>query len=247
MADIEAIRARRSCKSHFSEKPIMTRFTTEARTATGRNLFKDKKKKKVEKRPSNTPIDIQLGEHGRYQIKSGRLSGEFVARAFPKPPTNARGLIAEATGKTEEEAIAALHVALDARETQRTEDRRVDLETGLTVPSTVEYVEALGQVALSGPQRAMLLALAIADEDGLTDTRLANAAGYKSHASANRALAAAGQLIASYLSVEAASNVAPGEQDGTTFLAYRGEPRKADVPGNWVLHTELRDAVRSAA
>jgi hypothetical protein len=96
----------------------MNRYTTEARTATGRDLFKDKKKKKAKEVSSDIPTAIQLGEHGRYQIKSGRLAGEFVARAFPKPPTNARGLIAEARGASEEEAIAALHDVIDARETR---------------------------------------------------------------------------------------------------------------------------------
>ena len=226
----------------------MTRFSTEGRTATGRDLFKDQnpKKKKPEKRSSDTPSAVQLGEHGRYQVKSGRLSGEYVARAFPKPPTNARGLIAEAKGATEEAAIAAFHEVIDAREVRRTEDRRIDPARGLSVPSTEEYLEALAQVALSRPQRAMLTALALAEEDGLTDVRLASAAGYKSHASANRALAAAGLLIANYLSVESPASVETSEHEGTRFLGYRGKPRKDDDPGNWILHAELREAVRSA-
>lgn len=146
----------------------MTRFSTGLPTAAGRELFKDKPKK-AKDTPRDTPTAVQFGEHGRYQIKSGRLSGEFVARAFPKSPTNARGLIAEARGATEEAAVAALHDVIDAREIRRTEDRRVDPETGFSVPSTEEYAEALGHVALSRPQRAMLTALALADDDGLTD------------------------------------------------------------------------------
>ncbi|KNG91963.1 hypothetical protein [Pseudaestuariivita atlantica] len=225
----------------------MTRFSTEARTATGRDLFKDRKKKKASERSSDKPAAVQLGEYGRYQIKSGRLSGEFVARAFPKPPTNARGMIAEATGATEEAAIAALHDAIDARETRRTDDRRADPATGLAVPSTEEFVEAVAQVALSRPQRAMLLALALADDAGLSEVRVASAAGYKSNASANRALASAGLLIASYLSLEATPDAATSDNDGTMFLGYRGRQRNDENPGNWILHAELREAVRSAA
>ncbi|MDU8912975.1 hypothetical protein [Aestuariicoccus sp. MJ-SS9] len=224
----------------------MTRFSTEARTATGRDLFKDKKKKKVSERSSDTPSAIQLGEHGRYQIKSGRLSGEYVARAFPKPPTNARGMIAEARGATEEAAIAALHDVIDAREVRRADDRRADPATGLAVPSTEEFVEAIVQVALSRPQRAMLTALALAEDEGLSELNVASAAGYKSNASANRALVSAGLLIASYLSLEAPVDTGTGEHDGTVFLGYRGPQRKDDKPGNWVLHAELREAVRSA-
>lgn len=223
----------------------MTRFNTEVRTATGRDLFKDKKKKKVSERSSDTKSAIQLGEHGRYQIKSGRLSGEYVARAFPKPPTNARGMIAEAKGATEEAAVAALHEAIDAREIRRTDERRADPATGLAVPSTEEFVEAIVQVALSRPQRAMLTALALADDEGLSEPRVASAAGYKSNASANRALASAGLLIASYLSLDATSNTGTGDYDGTRFLGYRGRQGNEQDPGNWILHTELREAVRT--
>ena len=224
----------------------MTRFSTEGRTATGRDLFKDKKKKKVTERSSDTLAAVRLGEHGRYQIKSGRLAGEYIARAFPKPPTYARGLIAEATGATEEAAIAALHDVIDAREIRRTDDRRPDPRTGFAVPSVEEYAEAVAQVALSRPQRAILNALALADDEGLSELRLASAAGYKSNASANRAFVSAGLLIASYLSVDAASDVATSEHDGATFLGYRGEKRNDEEPGNWILHAELREAVRTA-
>jgi hypothetical protein len=222
----------------------MTRFSTEGRTATGRDLFKDKPKKTKEN-PRNRPPAVQLGEHGRYQIKSGRLAGEYVARAFPKPPSNARGLIAEARGATEEAAVAALHDVIDAREIRRSQERRIDPGTGSAVPSAEEYVEAIAQVALSRPQRAMLTALALADGDGLTEARIAYAAGYKSRTSANRAFAAAGLLLASYLSVEVQSNQETSDPEGTVLLGFRGEQPNDEDPGNWILHPELREAVRS--
>ncbi|WP_238368678.1 hypothetical protein [Mesobacterium pallidum] len=222
----------------------MNPFSTDARTAKGRELFKDKPKKKVASKSSDIPDAIQLGEHGRYQIKSGRLSGEYVARAFPKAPSNARGLIAEAKGATEEAAVAALHDIIDAREVRRSADRRVDPVTGLSIPSSEEYAEALGQVTLSGPQRAMLTALAWADDGGLTDTRLASAGGYKSRASANRAFGAAGMLIANYLTVDVPSETPPGDAGGAGILGYRGKPKNDEDPGNWVLHAEVRETVR---
>jgi sirohydrochlorin ferrochelatase len=225
----------------------MNRYTTEARTATGRDLFKDKKKKKAKEVPSDIPTAIQLGEHGRYQIKSGRLSGEFVARAFPKPPTNARGLIAEARGASEEEAIAALHDVIDARETRRTEGRRIDETMGVSVPSIEEYLEALDQITLSRPQHAMLTALALSEDDGLSEQRMANAAGYKSRSSANRAFAAAGLLIASYLAIEMPAEEQPENLAGSSVLGLRGVPKKDDAPGNWILFRELREALRSFA
>jgi hypothetical protein len=221
----------------------MTRFSTQGLTATGRALFKDKEKKKDADRSSDMPAAIQLGEHGRYQIKSGRLSGEYVARAFPKPPTNARGMIAEAKGATEEAAIAALHDVIDARELQRNERRRIDEATGFTVPSIEEYQEALDHVALSAPQRAMLKALALSGNMGLTESRMARAAGYKSRLSANRAFAAAGLLIATYLALDATSEAQEEEPTGASILGFRGLRSKDEMPGNRILYPELREVL----
>ncbi len=224
----------------------MTPIDTGARTASGRPLFKTqtpKKKGSKDKAPA-AAVAIQLGEHGRYQIKSGLLSGEFVARAFPKPPSNARGMIAEAKGATEEAAIATLHEVIDAREVRRAGERRFSEGAGTSVPSTAEYIEALGQVTLSGPQHAMLTAIALAGDEGLTEERVARAGGYKSYATADRALASAGLLMASYLSLEVAPDSGSARTDGTTLLGVRGEAQGEEDPGNWILHAELRDALR---
>ena len=203
-----------------------------------------KAKRPAEKR-KEAPA-ILLGEHSRYQIKSGWLAGRFVARAFPKPPTKARGMIAEATGATEEAAIAALHEVIDAREDRRTAERRRDAKTGIDVPSVEEYAEAVRQVTLSGPQCAMLTALSLAGDDGLTDTRMASAAGYKSRSSASKSFAATGLLIAEYLSVDFQAGATPGASEGTALLGFRGAKANDDDAGNWILHPELREAVRLA-
>lgn len=206
---------------------------------------KMRKAKKSAEKPKEAPA-ILLGEHSRYQIKSGWLAGTFVARAFPKPPTTARGMIAEATGATEEAAISALHEVIDAREDRRTGERRRDTQNGVDVPSVEEYLEAVRQVTLSGPQRAMLTALSLADGDGLTDARMAYAAGYKSEASANKSLAATGLLIAEYLFAGPLDDDAPGTPEGTAFLGFRGATATEEETGNWILHPELRQAVRLA-
>lgn len=224
----------------------MIRTSLENRLNAGRDLFKGMEKKKPKETKRRAAPAILVGEHGRYQIKSGRLSGEYVARAFPMPPTKARGLIAEATGATEEAAIAALHLKIDAREKRRTGKRRMDPQMGAAVPSAEEFVEAMIHVALSRPQRAMLTALSVAGEGGLTEERTANAAGYKSVTSANRALAAAGMLIGDYLSVDAGPGETRDGLHGTAILGYRGAVRGDGDPGNWVLHAELREAVRAA-
>lgn len=227
------------------ETENMSQFNTDGRSATGRKLFKDKPAKTA--KPARKPMpEIQLGEHGRYQIKSGRLAGEYVARAFPKPPTKAKGLIAEATGATEEAAIEALHALIDSRETRRIDSRRKVADTRPAIPTVEEFVEAIGQVALTRPQRAMLLALSLAGDDGLSEQKMASAAGYKSQASANRAFLAAGLLIANYLSVQEEAKTSPDEADVPTLLGYRGQPKNDEDPGNWILHQEVREAVRTA-
>lgn len=221
----------------------MAQSSSEGRSTTGQNLFKGAAKKKPDTKPG-TPPAIQLGEHSRYQIKSGWFAGTFVARAFPKPPTKARGMIAEATGATEEAAIAALHALIDKRERRRVGERREDARTGVAVPSVGEYVEAIRQVALSRPQCAMLTALSLAGEAGLTETSMADAAGYRSPASANRSLMAAGFLIADYLSVETHPHEPSGDLEGVALLGFRREMPDAEDAGNWILHDELREAVR---
>ena len=126
------------------------------------------------------------------------------------------------------------------------EERRTDVQTGSVIPSAEEYAEAIGQVALSRPQRAMLAALSLAKENGLTDMQMADAAGYKSQASANRSFAAAGLLVANYLSEETATDGSQLDLEGASFLGFRVARRNEEDPGNWVLHPELRDAIQLA-
>ena len=217
-----------------------------SRADAAKDPFKKMSKAKKSAEKQKEAPAILLGEHSRYQIKSGWLAGKFVARAFPKPPTTARGMIAEATGATEEAAISALQEVIDAREDRRTGERRRDPQNGVDVPSVEEYLEAVRQVTLSGPQRAMLTALSLADEDGLTDARMAYAAGYKSETSANKSFAATGLLIAEYLFAGPQDNDASGTPEGTALLGFRGATATEEETGNWILHPELRQAVRLA-
>ncbi|WP_417524067.1 hypothetical protein [Marinovum sp.] len=224
----------------------MTRATTAAASAKGQDLFKGMTTTKQPKAPKKEPrAAIQTGEHGRYQIKSGLLAGEYVARAFPKAPTTARGLIAEAHGETEEEAIAALHAAIDARETKRNEARREDTHTGVAVPSVEEYVEAISQVALTAPQRAMLTALSLAGEEGLSESRMARAGGYKSKASARRSFTGAGTSMSLYLSTGAEAQEGD-TAEGLALLGFQETGDGEEGTGPWVLYPELRDAVHKA-
>lgn len=226
----------------------MTRTIATRHSDAANQLFGGTSKTKDKTARAEAAPAILVGAHGRYQVKSGRLAGEYVARAFPKASAKARGLIAEATGATEEAAIAALHDVIDARESRRVGERRKDAGSGVTVPSVGEYVEAVGQVALSKSQLALLAALAHAGEEGLTETRMAEQAGYKSQASVRRSFAAAGLLIAEALSIETAPGDGPSsDPEGTSLLGYRGgKPGEKDA-GKWILHQELREALSARA
>lgn len=221
----------------------MSSNSLRARAIRGQDIFASTSKKKKAAVAKEAAPSVQVGTHGRYQIKSGRLNGEYIARAFPKPPARTRGLVAESFGATEEAAIAALQDVLDAREVSRTGDRRTDAHTGNEVPSAAEYAEAIRQIDLSKPQRALLDALAIAKDAGLSEVSMARAAGYKSRASVRRSFAGAGLLIGAFLSIDSNDEAAPDDLDGIALVGYRRNSNTEETPGSWVLHEELREAL----
>lgn len=183
-------------------------------------------------------------EFGNYRIKAGRLKGNFIARAFPKSGSNSQGLMAEASGASESDAIAALKVMLGDRTAQRTAARRWELRSDISVPSKEEFIEALRQTNLTDAQLAMLKAQAIAGEEGLTKTDLMNAAGYKSQDTAIKVLAKAGALVVDFLGVELTSEDAADQQDATRVLGFRQKTGQ-DERILWVMHEEMRHAVRA--
>lgn len=225
----------------------MSNHTTPNRSGGGRELFKKiSKKQKAMEIGKRAPISIRVGEYGRYQIKSGLVAGVYTARAFVKPPTKSRGLLAEATGKTEETAIAALYSAIDAREFSQSKDRRTDSNTGTRIPTSDEYIEALNTIKLTKPQWAMMMALSLAKADGVTEEKVASAGSYRSTASALKALASAGLMIAEYLSTETATKVPRKSLDGVILIGFCSNCGNEEKPKNWIMHPELRTAVRIA-
>lgn len=181
-------------------------------------------------------------EFGKYRIRAGRLSGNFVARAFPKISSNSQGLMAEAAGASEEEAIEALKERLRERDAQRTAARRWEQRTGISVPSKEEYIEALRQTQLSAAQLAMLKAQAIAGENGMTHGALTSAAGYSSRATAVKVLARAGTVVADFLGVDYQAGGKHNQSDPTRVLGFPKDPDEETQP-IWIMHEELRQAV----
>lgn len=181
-------------------------------------------------------------EFGNYRIRAGRLSGNFVARAFPKSSSKSKGMMAEATGASEVEAIEALKFMLGEREAQRTAIRRWDPQCELFVPNEVEFSEALQQSNLSPSQLAMFKAQAIAGEKGLTATALMNAAGYRSQATAIKVFARAGALLSNFLGFEMKEDGPLAADEETRVIAFLQDGGE-DKPKIWIMHEELRQAV----
>lgn len=182
-------------------------------------------------------------EFGNYKIRAGQLNGEFVARAFPKHSAKSQGLMAEAKGSSETEAIATLKSLLSERETNRTANRRWEDRSGSSVPTQEEFLEALRQTDLSLAQQSMLKAHALAGEDGLVAVSIMNAGGYKSQDAAIKALAKAGILVADFIGLDLPEGDANGLETALSVFGYRSTA-ETDLPLHLILHKELREAVR---
>ena len=181
-------------------------------------------------------------EFGNYKIRAGQLNGDFVARAFPKHSARSQGLMAEAKGASETDAIEALKSLLQERETNRTTARRREERSDSSVPTQEEFLEALRQTNLSASQRSILKAHALAGEDGLVAVSIMNAGGYKSQDAAIKALVKAGILMADFIGLELSEGDKNGPETALGVLGYRSTTA-TDVPLHLILHKELREAV----
>ena len=184
-------------------------------------------------------------EFGRYLIKAGWLNGRFLARAFPGPGARTKGLIAEATGESEEEAIRLLKEQINKRNRSRKAARRQDFVANSGIPGPSEFVEALGHIKITEAQAIMLRTLAAQGETGMSLEALSIAGGYKTAEAATRNLRVLAVLIADYLSSEAETGT---DEDGSTSenLLVSRVANKDEVPENiFAMHPELREALSS--
>ncbi|TMV10314.1 hypothetical protein FGK63_04420 [Ruegeria sediminis] len=182
-------------------------------------------------------------EFGKYLIKAGILSGNSVARAFPKPPAKTQGLIAESVGETPAIAIEALKETLEERDRKRSGQRRMEGNSGTFVPGEREYIEALQQVRFTPAQVAMLRAFSIAGKEGLTIGQLSQAAGYKSREASIKVFKKVGLMIAEYLELDL-PETGSAQNDGAAQILAFSHIESDDEPATWIMHQELRGAVR---
>ncbi|WP_147235149.1 hypothetical protein [Ruegeria sp. A3M17] len=183
-------------------------------------------------------------EYGKYLIKAGILSGNSVARAFPKPPAKTQAMIADAVGETPASAIDALKEVLEARDRNRSDQRRLEGNSGTLVPGEREYIEALRQIRFTPAQITILKALSIAGKEGLTVGQLSHAAGYTSREASIKVFKKIGLMVAEYLELDLPD---PGtaQNDGAVQVLAFSHIEGEDEPATWVMHQELRNAVRS--
>lgn len=203
--------------------------------------FQDRSVRKTRNADVSEVIEV---EFGKYLIKAGILSGNSVARAFPKPPAKTQGLIADAVGETPSLAIEALKEILEERDWKRSARRRLEANSGNFIPSEGEYVEALRQIGLSTALVTMLKALTIAGKEGLSIGQLTKAAGYKSREASVKVFKKIGLLIAEYLELEL-PEAGSAQNDGAAQVLAFSHVKSDDKPATWIMHQELRDAVRS--
>ncbi len=207
------------------------------------NLAKPNAKKKQKTRPVGIGSGpIVEDEFGNYKIRAGKLNGDFVARAFPKHSARNQGLMAEAKGASEADAIAALKSLLSEREANRAAERRWEVRSDSLVPTREEFLEALRQTNLSGAQQSILKAHALAGEDGLVAVSIMNAGRYKSQDAAIKALAKAGILMADFIGLDLPEGAKDGLETGLGVLGYRSTA-DTEVPLHLIQHKELREAV----
>lgn len=204
-------------------------------------------KSNTKKKPNGRAAGIGNGpiledEHGNYKIRAGQLNGEFVARAFPKHSAKSQGLMAEAKGASETDAIEALKSMLRERETNRTASWRWEERSDTSVPTQEEFLEALRQTNLSASQKSILKAHTVAGDDGLVAVSIMTAGGYRSQDAAIKALAKAGILIADFIGLDVSAGDKDGLETALGVVGYR-KTAETDGPLHLILHKELRDAV----
>lgn len=126
------------------------------------------------------PPRIVEREHGRYLIKAGILKDTFLARAFPKPPSKFRHLVAEAAGTSIDEAIEKLIAQLDTLRSERRAQRRIDPALPAGVPTSEEYADALRSLSPSGRILHVLHDHALSRQRGLLMSEVAQSADFRS-------------------------------------------------------------------
>lgn len=131
---------------------------------------------------------------------------------------------------TVDEALSKAKSWIDDKNEVRKSDRRAD-----HIGTVDGYVEALGVTKLSKARRLMLVAHRRAEDRKMTATELAEAAGWKTHTSANTHYGKLGREVAEHLGLKI---------EGEGNLAWAHALAKYDeATSQWQMHEEVAEAM----
>lgn len=169
--------------------------------------------------------------YGRYDIRSGPLSGTWAANGYRR-----KTLIAKTTAASRELAVAELKAALDRLDG----DARTECDDE-GAPSSKVYEEAFIALLPTLPDSylAMLRAHLSAPDHLLSATKLAAAAGYSGYGGANLHYGKLGQQVA-----EEIGFVPPQRADGSkiwTCAIARDRDAETEFPDTSMLDALMRN------
>lgn len=175
-------------------------------------------------------MTFRTDHHGRYDIRSGTLSGAWAANGYRR-----KTLVAKASGASREEAIDAVKEQLDKLDLIGLSERDDE-----GAPSAKVYEEAFASLLPSLPDSyvAMLRAHLAAPDHLLSATKLAKAAGYSGYEGANLHYGKLGQRVA-----EEIGFVPPTRDDGTkvwTCAIARDPGLDTEYPDTSMLDAMMR-------
>lgn len=174
-------------------------------------------------------MDVQSEIYRLYQIKSGVISGKWLARALRRGK-----IVAEATGENRDQAIDDVKAHLDEIDAIELSQRD---EEG--APSAEKYIEAFLQVSLTDGHVAMLKAHLHAPNHLISATKLAEAAGYENYNAANLQYGLVGEKVANEIGFDP-----PKRSDGSsiwTCAIARSPDKDTEFPD-----TSMLDALSAA-
>jgi hypothetical protein len=146
-------------------------------------------------------MQVEQENYQRYIIKSGRLNGEWAAKAFRR-----KLLVAQATGNSREEAVTRVKAEL-----ARLEALALSACDSEGAPPAQVYEAAFVAIRpLNDGYRAMLTAHLRSPDRLISATKLAEAAGYRSYSGANLHYGKLGYAIAQEIGFEP-----PSREDGS--------------------------------
>jgi hypothetical protein len=176
-------------------------------------------------------MSFQTESYGRYEIKSGPVSGAWGANAYRR-----KQLIAKATGQSRDEALGSVKRELDRL--QAIQLSECDAEGA---PSAKVYEQAFEALLPTMPQsyHAMLKAHLHAPDNLISATKLARAADYSGYEGANLHYGKLGQAIAGEIGF-----APPKREDGSeiwTCAIARDPSLEIEFPDTSMLDALLRN------